>query len=203
MEKTDKPVRGRTRWGRTAIVAVPALGAVGAITAAMAQGLLAASFAVSGVPISLKSDDVAGQGFAGTVASAGADGTAYAGFNTAQLDGLCAAAVPNVPLIGPVTLKITAGDSDPATNDLQAQKLLLDAKSLTGNGVFTGLDLGVSSSALTKGPAEVRKGAGDFGLQADTANVGSLNANALSAQIAGEFKLDNLNLSVSNGATGC
>ncbi|RLK59196.1 DUF6230 family protein [Actinokineospora cianjurensis] len=202
-EEDTTAERGRTRWGRTALVGVPALGAIAAITAAMAQGLLAASFAVSGVPITLTSQSVAGDGFAGTVYNAGNQGVAYAGFSSAQLSGLCAGAIPTVPIVGQVTFKITAGDADPATKELQASNLLLDAKNLSGNGVFTGLDLGVASNALSKGPAEVRKGAGDFGLQADTANIGNLRADALSAQIAGSFKLDNLTLSIVPGAAGC
>ncbi|GAA3050594.1 DUF6230 family protein [Actinokineospora globicatena] len=202
-EEAKTAKRGRTRWGRTALVAVPAIGVIGAITAAMAQGLLAASFAVSGVPITLTSQSVAGTGFAGTVTNAGSQGVAYAGFSSAQLSGLCAGVIPNVPIVGQVTFKITAGDDDPATKELAASNLLLDAKNLTGDGEFTGLDLGVASNALSKGPAEVRKGAGDFGLQANTANISDLRADALSAQIAGSFKLDNLSLSVVPGAAGC
>ena len=202
MEKS-KEQRGRTRWGRTAVVAVPALGAIGAMTAAMAQGLLAATFAVSGVPMTVKSDQMQGTGFAGTVYEAAGQGVTYVGLTQANLNGLCAAVTPTVPVVGPVTLKITAGDNDPLTNELSAGNLLLDAKNLTGNGEFGGLKLGIASSAMDVGPAEVRKGAGDFGLQAGTAKVGNLSASALSAQVAGTFKLDNLSLGVTAGPAGC
>lgn len=202
MEKS-KAQRGRTRWGRTAVVAVPALGAIGAMTVAMAQGLLAATFAVSGVPMTISSDTMNGTGFAGTVYEAAGQGVTYVGISQAQLNGLCAAVSPTVPVIGQVTLKITAGDADPNTNELSANDLLLDAKSLTGDGEFGGLKLGVASSAMDVGPAEVRKGATDFGLQAGTAKVDNLDASALSAQVAGQFTLTNLNLGVTTGPSGC
>ncbi|GAA4291212.1 DUF6230 family protein [Actinokineospora soli] len=202
MEKS-KEQRGRTRWGRAAVVAVPALGAIGAMTAAMAQGLLAATFAVSGVPMTVKSGQMQGTGFAGTVYEAAGQGVTYVGLTQANLDGLCAAVSPTVPIVGVVTLKITAGDADPATTELSAGNLLLDAKNLTGNGEFTGLKLGISSAAMDVGPTEVRKGAGDFGLQAGTAKVTGLNASALSAQVAGTFKLDNLSLGVTAGQSSC
>ncbi|MEU7532292.1 DUF6230 family protein [Saccharothrix sp. NPDC042600] len=195
---------GRTRWGRTALVALPGLGLVAAMTAAMANSLLAASFAVAGVPIQLKSDDVSGSGFAGVVSARAGQGVTYAGFTTAELSGLCAATTPEV-LGVPFTLKITAGDADPKTREISASGLLLDAKQLSGNAEFDQLKLGVAKGSLDRGPAEVRgeTGTSDFGLQAERARIGSLDADALSAAIGGTFKLDNLQLSVSPGATRC
>ncbi|PPK61461.1 DUF6230 family protein [Actinokineospora auranticolor] len=200
---TDEDSRGGTRWGRATLVALPAVGAIAALAVAMAQGVLAASFAVSGVPITLTSQSLSAEGFAGTVYNAGDQGVLYAGIGDAQLSGLCANVVTDVPIVGQLTFKITAGDTDPATKELRAGNLLLDARKLTGDGTFHGLDLGVASNALTKGPAEVRKQAGNFGLQADAADIGALRADALSAQVAGDFQLENLDLSVSSGAHGC
>ncbi|MEU5694107.1 DUF6230 family protein [Actinosynnema sp. NPDC020468] len=202
--RPEAPEEGRTRWGRAAFVALPGLGLVAAMTAAMANSLLAASFAVSGVPIQLKSDDVDGSGFGGVVSARGSQGVAYAGFSEARLSGLCAAMTPAV-LGVEFTLKLSAGDADPNTREIAAEDLLLDAKELTGNAEFTGLKLGVDKSALDRGPAELRteQGGSNFGLQADTAHIGRLDASALSAAIGGTFKLDNLKLGVSTGRSTC
>jgi hypothetical protein len=45
---TNTSPEGRTSWTKTAVVALPAVLAVGALATVMARGALAASFAVSG-----------------------------------------------------------------------------------------------------------------------------------------------------------
>lgn len=206
MDQTS--VTGRTRWGRFAVVVLPAGAVLATLATAMVQGVLAATFAVSGVPIQLTSAKVEGTGFNGHLAAVqtfgGSEAAATAGFRTATLDGLCVRATPNFGPLGDWTLKITAGDGVANTQDLRAENLVLDAKSIAGNGEFSGLDLGVAASSARKGPVVPRAGdEGNFGLQADRADVAGMSASALSATIAGRFQLQGLNLGVSQGANPC
>ena len=85
---------GGTRWRRFALVAVPGFLAAGVLGAMTTQGLLAASFAVSGDSFKMSADSLSGTGFSqyGDVANS-VDGSARAvglsTVNNAELENLC------------------------------------------------------------------------------------------------------------------
>ena len=57
-------VLGGTKWKRFALVMVPTVGIAGAMTVAMANGVLASSFAVSGQRFEVSADQLDGTTFA-------------------------------------------------------------------------------------------------------------------------------------------
>src|SRR5947209_14384286 len=133
-------VRGRTRWRRFAVVTVPAVGLAGAIVFGMANGAIAASFAVSGSSFKVSADTLDGDGFVQygglAVDKAGHQHpVAVSGIKSATLTNLCQSVVGP----GGVTLVIRAGTQkgNPAT----ATDLLIDMSQLTGDATFTNIDI--------------------------------------------------------------
>ncbi|MEV5955956.1 DUF6230 family protein [Streptomyces sp. NPDC051987] len=149
---------GRTRWRRFAVVLVPSVGACAAVGVAMAQGVLAASFFISGRQFQLAADTLTARGFSlyGMV-----DVTrrhelvpvVVTGFRHATIDGLCQSVVVDVPVLGTQTLRLTGGGGRP----VETSDFFIDATAESvGDANFSGLDVGVAQGALTKGP--VRSG---------------------------------------------
>ncbi len=188
------PVRGRTRWRRFAVVMVPALAAAGAIVVGMANGAIAASFAVSGSTFKVSADTLDGTGFVqyGGVAVE-KNGTrhpvAVSGIKNASLSNLCqSVVVPGTP----ISLVIRAGQNTPAT----ASDLLIDMTQLSGDATFTNISIGQDASTLSKGPANAVGVEGGFGQQADRVVINHLRQVAWSTS-AGTFALNGLDLHVS------
>ncbi|MET0416367.1 MAG: DUF6230 family protein [Actinoplanes sp.] len=189
---------GRTRWRRSAALLLPAVAVAGAIVIGMANGAVAASFAVSGQTFKVSASELQGTGFVqyGGLAEE-VDGTehpvAVTGIREATLYDLCQSVkVPGVPVV----LTINAGGGGrPAT----ASNLLIDAESLEGDAVFTNINIGQDASTLKGGPDGARGARKAFGQQADQVNIKDLRQVARSTQ-AGTFKLTGLRLKVNVGA---
>jgi hypothetical protein len=198
-------VQGRTRWRRFGLAAIPAVAAVGILGFMMQQGALAASFAVSGNAFTVTATELDGTGFSqfGTVdASASGDHfpVAVSGIASAKLYNMCQlVTTPNVPFVGTVYLKLTAGQG---TTPVSATDLTVDANQLSGDASFTKIDIGVDASKLTKGGAGGVGTAGGFGQQADGVVIKNLHQIAY-ATSAGTFELPGLNLSVSTSPVSC
>jgi hypothetical protein len=192
---------GRTRWRRFAAVMIPAAAAAGAIVVGMANGAIAASFAVSGSTFKVSADRLDGTGFVqygGLVQEK--NGTqhpvAVSGISTASLSNLCqSVVVPNTP----VSLVIRAGGGGhPAT----ATNLLIDMTQLSGDATFTNIQIGQDASTLTKGPAGAVGQAHGFAQQADRVVIDHLHQVAWSTS-AGTFTLNGLDLHVSLSKEEC
>ncbi|MEV4536809.1 DUF6230 family protein [Asanoa sp. NPDC049518] len=187
--------RGRTRWRRFAVLTVPALAAAGFIVFGMAQGAIAASFAVSGQTFKVSADKLVGDGFVqyGSVAKDG-DGAehpvAVSGIRRATLTNLCQSVkVPGAPVV----LTINAGgNGKPAT----ANNLLLDITDLRGDATFTNIEIGRDAGSLNK--AAARGEPGTFGQQSDRIVIDDLKQVAWSTT-AGTFTLTGLHLKVNVG----
>ncbi|MCY9786237.1 DUF6230 family protein [Nocardiopsis sp. EMB25] len=159
--------RGRTRWRRFALVALPGLGAAGLLATMGYQGLLAAAFAVSGDTIKVSADVLDARGFTqfGSFDQT-IDGTslpvAVTTMESVEIHGLCQSTLLETPL-GPVTVRITAGHDEPITGS----SVVFDAEEFTADVEFTNVEIGRDASTLDKavggqGPP------GGFGQQADT-----------------------------------
>jgi hypothetical protein len=204
------PVQGRTRWKRFAAVMVPATVAAGAIVFGMANGAIAASFAVSGSQFKVSADKLEGTGFvqyAGIASEKNAKSNngipdftdpknhpvAVSGIASAKLTNLCQSVrVPGLPF----SLVIHAGGGgNPAT----ATDLLLDVTSLKGDASFTNIQIGIDASDLSKGPTTAKGLSGGFAQQADAVTITNLKQVAWSTT-AGQFNLTGLDLSISTGA---
>ncbi|MDE3719822.1 DUF6230 family protein [Nocardiopsis sp. N85] len=196
----DEGVRG-TRWRRFALVAVPGFVAAAVLGGMTTQGLLAASFAVSGDSFKMSADSLVGNGFTqyGDVATS-VDGTGRAvglsTVNTAELENLCMSSLWDMP-IGQATLVITAGASTP----VEGTNLVIDIEQLRGNAEFSEIEIGRDASTLDK--ADGGQGpAGGFGLQADKITVSDMKMTTW-AVTSGSLRLSGLGLSIKPGAHEC
>jgi hypothetical protein len=194
-------VRGRTRWRRFALVTAPAVVLAGAIVFGMADGAIAASFAVSGSTFKVSADVLDGTGFVqyGGLAVDRAGNkhpVAVSGIKNATLTNLC----QSVMAPGGISLVIRAGTdkAHPAT----ATDLLIDMSQLSGDATFTNIDIGADASLLNKGPGGAVGQPGGFGQQADKVTINGLRQVAWSTS-AGTFTLNGLDLHVSLSGEQC
>jgi hypothetical protein len=195
------PVLGRTRWRRFAAVMVPSAVAAGAIVVGMANGAIAASFAVSGQTFKVSASKLEGTGFVqygGFAVAKGGTGqpgdpkthpVAVSGIKDAKLYDLCQSVkVPNLP----ISMVIKAGGNG---RPAEATDLLIDMEQLSGDATFTRISIGQDASTLNKGPAGAAGAEGQFGQQADSVTIINLRQVARSTS-AGVFKLNGLDLRV-------
>jgi len=166
----------------------------------MANGAIAASFAVSGSTFKVSADTLVGTGFVqyGGLAVDKAGNkhpVAVSGIKSATLKNLCQSVV--VPGTS-ISLVIRAGKDTPAS----ATDLLIDMTQLSGDAVFEVIDIGQDASTLNKGPAKAVGQAGGFGQQADKVTINGLRQVAWSTS-AGTFTLNGLDLHVSLSGEQC
>lgn len=204
----SQQTRGGTRWKRFAVVMVPSVAATAAIGVALAQGALAASFGVSGQEFKVSAQKLVGTGFL----QYGAVDTQHGGknipvavsaFKSASIDGLCQSVViPNIPLVGDVTMRLTAGGTTP----VEAKNLYIDLDQLNADATFNNINIGVAAGDSTKGPGMKGDGEkadpGSFAQEADSATLTGVQQTAW-ATSAGTFKLSGLSLHVSKGDHEC
>jgi hypothetical protein len=204
---------GKTRWKRFAVVMVPTLAATAAVGVSIAQGALAASFAVSGASFKVSAGSLSGDGFSqyGTVDTVvqqnGTKGplpVAVSGFNTANITNLCQSVAVPLPW-ATYTLKITAGDNG---TPVTASNLFIDMTDLQADtATFKNINIGVAGSAITKGPVDPTSAgqpgfAGSFAQEADHADLTNVKQTAW-ATSAGTFALANMHLSLASTNNAC
>ncbi|WP_026119631.1 DUF6230 family protein [Nocardiopsis ganjiahuensis] len=192
---------GGTRWRRFALIAVPGFVAAAVLGGMTTQGLLAASFAVSGDSFKMSADRLEGQGFTqyGDVANS-VDGSSrpvgLSSIDSAELDNLCMSSLWDLP-IGEATLVITAGAESPVIGT----NMVIDIEQLQGNAEFSSIEIGRDASTLDK--AENGQGpAGGFGLQADTITVTDKELTSW-AVTSGSLRLSGLHLAIKPGNHEC
>ena len=64
VDSNSRSVRGKVRWRRLALVAVPAFAIAGTMVGLTAEGALASSISVSGQQFTITADQLQGTGFA-------------------------------------------------------------------------------------------------------------------------------------------
>ncbi|MFI6208969.1 DUF6230 family protein [Streptomyces sp. NPDC051041] len=215
----ESQVRGGTRWKRFAVVMVPSVAATAAIGVALAQGALAASFSVSGQSFKVTAKELNGTGFS----QYGAIDQGYtltgdevkhpvavSVFETARIERMCQSVVtPGIPVLGSVSLQLTAGDSSNPDRQVRAKNLYIDVEDLGADAEFGNIDIGVAGKDISRGPGmkagEVQnKQANPFGFaqQAETARLTDVKQTAW-ATTAGTFKLPGLKMSLKKGVHEC
>ncbi|MER6995723.1 DUF6230 family protein [Streptomyces sp. NPDC000410] len=181
---------------------MPAVLAVGVMAGVMAEGALAASFAVSGTNFQVASGKLSSQGLASYVQTdRSVDGkghpVALLGIGEARLSDICQAAEVDTP-VGKVVFKLTAGGK---AGEVTASNLIIDGEDLVGDARFGTAQIGRDASTLdsvdgVKGPA------GKFGLQAGDIEVVGVRSHAWSAT-GGNFRLKGLRVDVSLDGKKC
>lgn len=199
---TPRGREGRVRWRKSAAVAVPAVLAVGAMSVVMAQGALAASFAVSGTSFQVSSSKLSSKGLASYVQTdRSVDGkghpVALLGIGEATLTDICQSAEVGTPL-GTVVFKLTAGG--PA-GEVTASNLVIDGEDLDGDATFGTAQIGRDASTLDRVDG-VKGEPGKFGLQAGDIEVVGVKSHAWSAT-GGNFRLKGMRVSVGLDGEKC
>lgn len=208
-------VRGGTRWKRFALVMVPSVVATAAVGVGLAQGALAASFAVSGQSFKVRTDKLVGEDFVqyGSVAvgtdlegNKAAHPVAVSGFSKATITNMCQSVVtPKVPFgIGNVSLELKAGTNP--DNPVVATNLYLDVAQLDTDAYFENIDIGVAAGSV--GAPGIQPGTeggvnrNAFAQRAKVATLTDVKQTAW-ATTAGTFKLSNLSLKLHKGVKEC
>jgi len=184
---------------------IPTVVAAGALTVAMANGAIAASFAVSGQQFEISAGSLVGNGFVnyGTV-DAKKDGTpiptAVSAFASADITKLCQSVVTTLPVIGDVTLTIKAGGG---STPVHADNLIIDMSQLKANtATFTNISIGQDASTLTGSATGAVGRQGFFGQQAEKAELSGVQQVAYSTN-AGSFQLHDMSMGLSMGNNPC
>lgn len=181
---------GRVRWRRFAIVALPAAAIAALLIGLTSQGAIASSISVSGQEFLVTASELTGTGFeqfGGSVANAnGSQPVIVSGIHSAKLYHLCQSVK-----VGPVTLRLTAGDSD--SDPVTASNLIVDASDQTGSeAVFKNISIGVDAGSLSTDPGTTGT-QGGFGQQADSIAIYSLHQDTWQTT-AGTFTLPGLSI---------
>ncbi|MFJ3670420.1 DUF6230 family protein [Streptomyces sp. NPDC090106] len=194
---------GRTRWRRSALMFVPCTLAVGALGVALAEGALAASFAVSGTAFKVSASEVTAQGVSSFPSSVGgsaddAEPVLLAAVKSGTVSDVCVSLKQKVPLLGEIAMLVRSGADKP----LAGTDLVVNADALTGaGGKVTGVEAGRDASTLTGAPG-VRGPAGVFGVQAATAVARDVRSTAYSAN-GGTLTLEKLEIEFSRTGEQC
>ena len=176
--KTAASAQGRVRLRRFAALAVPAAVAGGTMVVLTAQGVLAAQFAISGMPFTITAKQLTGEGME---QYGGIDNTASGSPNLTQENGqqpVFVSAIRSAQLtdlcqsvnLGFVNLVIRAGQGG---TPVSASDLVVDSDLLTGNATFTNLSVDQDASTLNEVPG-VSGPLGTFGQQADKVVIQNL-----------------------------
>ncbi|WP_228979387.1 DUF6230 family protein [Streptomyces sp. DH12] len=199
---TDEVV-GRIQWKRFAALSAPGVALTAALGVALSSGALAASFAVSGQQFKVSAERLTGEGFAqyGSI-DTNARGellpVAVTAIRSAKLHSLCQSVVTSLPVVGDISLNLTAGKTTPVA----ATDLFVDATQLSGDAAFNNIEIGRDASTLDKGPDGAQGMQDLFAQQADDIHITGLKQVAWATN-AGTFKLSGLNMKVSKGKKEC
>ncbi|MET8449110.1 DUF6230 family protein [Streptomyces sp. NPDC005209] len=201
---------GRTRWKRFAAILVLGVASSATVAVAMAEGVLAASFFISGQKFQVAADKMVTRGVSiygmvDVTSQRELVPVVVTGARHAKITGLCQSVLIDVPVLGPQTLRVTGGNVRPA----QASNLFLDATSQTADEVdFTGLDIGIATGEITKGlinPGDRHSRFFDpngVGQQADSSTLINVHWTAV-AVTAGTFSVPGLRTQVEQGRHEC
>lgn len=202
-DQEEQP-QSHTSWGRFALLTVPALAGAGALLVGAANGAMAVSFAVSGQQFKISADEMRGEGVAiyGSLDEDVRENVrpvSVAAIEDAEIDNLCQSVLTEFPILGQVSLQLSAGTED---TPVESSDLFIDMTQMSGDTEFSELEIGRDASTLDKGP-EGAQGMQDlFGMQGDSITVSDLEQTAWAAN-AGTFRLSGLDLNVERGDSEC
>jgi hypothetical protein len=207
-EQELAPARAGVRWKRFAGM----LGITGAMAAGLvaltAQGVLASSFSISGMPFVVTADKLEGTGFEqfatidNMIPNSPNEGDTggqvvviVSAIDQAELTKLC-----QTVSLGGMYMKITAGDDK---TPVTAKTLVVDSDLISGNATFNEINIGQDSSTFNGKDGEgntipdrvpgVNGGRGVFGQNAKTVEILNLYQNNY-ATTAAVFKLPHLRM---------
>lgn len=146
-------VQGRIRWKRFVLSLVPVAVTASALVGATAQGVIGATFVVSGSSFKLYTGELRGQGFtlAPNVVRDKKGRTIpviATGIRRGTSTDLCQSVLMESPF-GTVTLRITGGRDG---NRVTLENMVIDVADWQSGATFLGMQLGRDASTLTEVP---------------------------------------------------
>ncbi|MFI0420941.1 DUF6230 family protein [Spongiactinospora sp. 9N601] len=194
--------QGCVRWKRFGLILVPVAAITSLLIGAMAQGVIGATFVVSGNSFKLFAKELRGQGF--TLAG-GLDRTRkgrvipviVSGIRRAAVTELCTSTLVRTPM-GTVTMRLTGGRGG---NEVDIDNLVLDVQEGQTAASIRDLELGRDAGTLDQVPGGGGP-AGTFGSQARVVTLRNVRLGAW-AVTAATFSLPDLDLRVLRGAHEC
>ena len=197
-----RDVGGGTRWRRFVLVLGGGLVAAVVMGVVLAQGAIAASFTVAGVPSKIAADQLRSTGVVQYTSSErtkeGAVPVLVAALRKTEGDNFCQSSVVDVPLVGDVTTRFAA----PGRNSVTAENIVLTTEQLTADLTITGAEIGRDASTLDAGPPDAVGSAGSFGLQGRTLTL--TNTRQISRSVtAATLNLNQAKLSAERGRHEC
>ncbi|MGW4287520.1 DUF6230 family protein [Streptomyces sp. NPDC004673] len=199
----DGQRRGRVRYRRAAVLAIPATLVAAGLAILTAEGALGVQFAISGMPFTVTATELNGTGFEqfGGLDNM-ADGSPNAGDTGGQVL-VVTSAIKSATLtklcqsvdLGGTNLLIKAGQGE---KKVTATDLTTDSTELSGDASFDNIEIGNDASTLNK--ANAKGPIGVFSQQADTVHIANLRQTNY-ATTAAVFKLPGLKLGFSD--SGC
>ncbi|MFJ8045951.1 DUF6230 family protein [Kitasatospora sp. NPDC096147] len=210
---------GHTRWGRSALVALPALLVAGGLGAALADGALAGGLQIQSGTVQLTTSSLYGTRYAAAVVDQTAvrpDGSTSTvhplrmGFAKGVINGLCLAQQQQI-MGATYTLMFSLGDSNPGTWEIVTENTVLDLHSATGELDMDGLvDLNINGADTViapEGSPPVPNPLGSpehrFGIQAGYAKFDRVTATVHDLQLPGLLSTPGLRITVRPGAVDC
>ncbi|MFI1716781.1 DUF6230 family protein [Streptomyces litmocidini] len=211
---------GRTHWGRSLAVALPALLAAGGLGSAMATGALAVGLRIQDRPVDFTTSSLYGTQYGAAVVdqavvrpdgSTGTERVLRMGFADGVINGLCLSQRQQIAG-ATYTLLLTLGDDDPGSWEIRTKNTVLDLRGATGVLDMDGVvDLNVNgadvktvkdaSGAYVVNPLDSPQHR--FGIQARYAKFDRITGTAQDFQIPGLLTTPKLSLSVRPGAVAC
>jgi hypothetical protein len=196
-EQRETAREGGTRWRRFAATMAGAAAVAAGLVVLTAQGVLAVSFKISGMPFVVAADRLDGVGFEQfATLDEMVEGSPNAGDTGGQVV-VVVSAIREATLtnlcqeinLGGINLLITAGNKG---TPVRATNLVVDGDEILGNATFDNISIGQDASTLDKVPGVVGN-PGVFGQQADRVVITDLRQNNY-ATTAGSFRLPDLHL---------
>ena len=216
-DPTGNPVYGKTRWRRFMIVLGPAFGVVALLMYLVATGVIAVSFAISGIPFKLSASTLSVTGFvqyatvdpvtnssSGPLLPAGSSQTGSDSklYDAATVTVLATASIADLhqtvcaPIPAPLSLLLSDKnllvtiDAGGGGNPATASNLVVDSPLETATDAsFTNINIGQDLGNALGGANN-----GSFAQAAQSVNITGLNQLAIGTS-AGTFDLKGLSLS--------
>ncbi|TYB50761.1 cholesterol esterase [Nonomuraea sp. PA05] len=194
--------QGRVRWKRFAWIFAPVAAMTSLLVGATAQGVIGATFVVSGRSFKLFAGELRGQGFAlsSDVVRTRKDRripVITTGVRRAVVTGLCQSALVKTPL-GTVTIVLTGGRGG---NVVTIDDLVIDVAVGQTAATLRDLELNRDAGTLDEVP-DARGPAGTFGGQASAVTLRNVRLDAWAATAA-TFSLPDLGMKVLRGEHEC
>ncbi|MQA62706.1 MAG: hypothetical protein GEU86_14710 [Actinophytocola sp.] len=172
-------------WRRSLALFAVCMVAVGVLAFGLIAGVIPVQFGISQNPFHISLERLEGSRITAYVGSeddvdGGATAMAIAGVEGGEGDALCLSTVLDLPVIGPLSITITSGDSKP---------ILLDKLTAYGTGMeidsvdVRALELGTDAARLDTNDL-LRGPAGSWGMQLDHADVNGIRLEGEQLKVA-------------------